>query len=383
MSECILFVDDDPNTLLTYQRGLRNKFEVEVAIGAGEALALIGAGRSYAVIVADMHMPGMSGTEFLERTREIAPDAVRIMLTGTVSPSTAVEAINRGSVYRFLAKPLPSDMLALALEEALKQYRLIMAERQLLEETLAGSIKVLVDMLALVEPASFAMGERIRDYMRTFIAARRPADSWVLEIAALLSQIRFIAIPGVVAEKIRKGTSLLPGESEMLARATGASHDLINNIPRLRPVAEIVLYQQKNQDGTGFPQDAISGGDIPYGARLLKIVTEVVTWESNGYSALEALVHMRKSPEQFDAALVGEVVDCFKIEVIDLPAPARERREIALSELATGQRLLANILTPAGLVVVAGGSEVTRLLLERIRNFASVQQLIEPFVIEA
>ncbi|WP_162274646.1 HD domain-containing phosphohydrolase [Verrucomicrobium sp. GAS474] len=382
MSEKVLFVDDDPNTLVVYQRFLQRKFEVEVAGGAEEALALIGKGASYAVIVADMEMPGMSGTEFLEKTRLSSPDTVRMMLTGSIDPQTAIEAINKGSVYRFLSKPCPADVFALAIEEALKQYRLVTAERELLEQTLAGSIKVLVDMLALVEPAAFVVGERVRDYLRDFGTARRSPDAWTFEVAALLSQIRFIALPSEVTEKVRKGKPLDVNESEMMARATGASHDLIRNIPRLQLVAEIVLSQQKNYDGSGYPQDGASETAIPYGARLLKIFSEIVDWENRGGSLREALAHMEGNPGQFDPALVVEVLERFRIDPSDTPTGAKEIREVALADLAIGQILMASIMTSAGLVVLAGGSKITRLLLERVRNFAAIQRLVEPFRIE-
>ena len=383
MSEKVLFVDDDPNTLLVYQRYLKRKFEVDVANGAEEALALIGNGAAYAVIIADMEMPGMSGTEFLERTRQSSPETVRMMLTGSIDPQTAVEAINKGSVYRFLAKPCPAEDFSRAVEEALKQYRLVTAERELLEQTLAGSIRMVVDMLALVEPAAFGVGERVRDYLRDFGAARRSPDSWTFEVAALLGQVRFIALPAEVAEKVRKGKPLDPHENEMMVRATGTSHDMIRHIPRLRLVSEIVLYQQKNYDGTGFPQDEVAGEAIPYGARLLKIFSEIVDWENRGASLLEALVHMQSLPAQFDAALIGEVSESFKIDVAAMPVRTQEMRDVTLADLAIGQLLVCNIMTAAGLVVLAGGNKITHLLLQRVRNFASTQRLVEPFVIEA
>ena len=389
MSEKILFVDDDPNILAAHQRNFRRKFNLDVALGAQEALTLIAAaGREpYAVVMADMRMPGMSGTEFLEKVRESSPNTTRMMLTGNIDQPTAAEAINRGSVYRFLNKPCPAETLELSLDEGLRYHRLVIAERQLLEKTLAGSVKVLTDMLALVDPVSFGVGKRLRDSVRAFLGTERRPDAWALEIAALLSQIGCVTVPASVTQKARKGVPLDHGETEMLARAPGIAHGLICNIPRLEPVAGMILYQQKNYDGTGLPHDATAGEAIPYGARLLKILLEIIHWEERGASVLEALLHMQRMPGQFDPGLVEEAQRRLNAPGASIPAsagvPNGNGREVKISELMTGQRLVSNIVTSKGLIVVSGGNEITPLFLERIRNFSTIERLIEPVMIEA
>jgi len=140
MSVKILCVDDESNVLEAYQRNLRKRFTIDTALGGEPALALIASQGPYAVIVTDMQMPGMDGVEFLTRAQQKAPDTVRLMLTGNADQKTAVEAVNKGHVFQFLNKPCPPEMLAVALENGIKQYRLITAEREVLEYTLNGSI---------------------------------------------------------------------------------------------------------------------------------------------------------------------------------------------------------------------------------------------------
>jgi DNA-binding NtrC family response regulator len=88
MSKKILFVDDEPNVLQSIKRGMRSEFELDIACGGQEGLASIQSSGPYAVVVSDMRMPGMNGIEFLEQARALAPDTVRIMLTGNLVSSS-------------------------------------------------------------------------------------------------------------------------------------------------------------------------------------------------------------------------------------------------------------------------------------------------------
>src|ERR1700682_6028519 len=101
----ILFVDDEPELLTSFKRTLRDSYDVETANSGIEGLKALAERGPYAVIVADMRMPGMNGIEFLVRASEEAPDSVRLMLTGDADQQTSVEAINKGQIFRFLTKP--------------------------------------------------------------------------------------------------------------------------------------------------------------------------------------------------------------------------------------------------------------------------------------
>lgn len=128
----ILFVDDEPNTLEGYQRLLRRRFQIDTAIGAQEALDAIRCRGPYAVVVADVRMPDMTGIELLMEVREAAPQTVRIVLTGNADQKTAVDARERGKVFRYLGKPCSPQMLIEALEAGLTEYASTTAEANLL-----------------------------------------------------------------------------------------------------------------------------------------------------------------------------------------------------------------------------------------------------------
>src|SRR5208282_5517260 len=165
MNTKILFVDDEPNVLSGYQRKMRKDFPLDIALGGEKGLALMQEQGPYAVIVSDMQMPGMSGLEFLAKVEAISPDTVRMILTGNADQKTVVDAINCGHIFRFLTKPCEPELLGEMLTAGLKQYGLITAERQLLEKTLHGSVKMLTDILSILDPLSFRRAQRLREYM--------------------------------------------------------------------------------------------------------------------------------------------------------------------------------------------------------------------------
>ncbi len=137
MSEKILIVDDDPHVLDGYTRSLRKRFHLDVASSAQAALDMATQHGPYAVVVADMRMPGMDGLELLTRLRKLAPDTVRIMLTGNADQQTAVNAVNQGQVFKFLNKPCKRETMAAALRSGLAEFNHTKERRMRLEQSTA------------------------------------------------------------------------------------------------------------------------------------------------------------------------------------------------------------------------------------------------------
>lgn len=382
MSSKILFVDDEPNVLDAYQRSLRKRFTIDTALSGDAGLALLTQRGPYAVIVADMQMPGMNGVEFLTLARQRAPDSVRLMLTGNADQKTAVEAVNKGHVYQFLNKPCPPEMLVLALDNSIRQYQLITAERELLEKTLNGSINMLTGILASAEPHSFGRGERLRDYMRAFARSLTMTQTWELELAAMLSQIGFVTVPPRVVEKMRREAELTDAEKEVLTRIPEIGANLLANIPRLESVARIVRYQNKNYDGSGFPADSVVGDEIPIGSRILKVLSEMMELENSALSKAKALEQMQARTGRYDPQVLDSTFACFDVY---LPAPTAVKvaiKAIPLKELTIGHILSANVETKDGVLIVCAGTKVSQMALEKLRNFDQIQGIKEPIHVQ-
>jgi response regulator RpfG family c-di-GMP phosphodiesterase len=120
----VLYVDDEVNLLNAFQRIFKgDSFQVTTTSDVEQALDLVRQ-KPFHVIASDYRMPILNGIEFFERTREISPDSLRILITGMCDFDAAVEAINRGKVYRFITKPWNNNDLRAAVHQALEYWRL-------------------------------------------------------------------------------------------------------------------------------------------------------------------------------------------------------------------------------------------------------------------
>lgn len=135
----VLCVDDEPNVLEGLKRTLRRSFQVVTAVGPEAGLQALQREGPFAAIVSDLSMPGMDGVAFFERSRKICPDSMRILLTGDADLNSAMSAINRGSIFRFLLKPCAPDVLQEALTEAVKQFNVSRQERPTPVDALPGA----------------------------------------------------------------------------------------------------------------------------------------------------------------------------------------------------------------------------------------------------
>lgn len=364
MSERILCVDDDPNVLQAYKRTLRKRYDMELALGGEDGLKALEESGPYAVVVSDMRMPGMSGIEFLRQVREIAPDTVRMMLTGNADQGTAIDAVNEGAVFRFMTKPCPPETFAQMLDAGLQQYRLVTAEKELLSRTLAGSVRVLSEILTTVSPQAFGRASRARATVSQLCRALKVPNAWQVEIAAMLSQIGCVAVPAPILDKVYRGDQLKPQEQEIYESHPKLARELLAKIPRLESVAEIVGYQEKRYDGSGFPHDYVAGEKIPMGARILKLALDWDSLINLGLNPEMALAEINDRDGWYDAKVVAAFHRCLKITDVHVV------RQVRVADLKDGTVLADNVVSVQGTLLCSKGQVVTPAIRLRLRNYA-------------
>jgi response regulator RpfG family c-di-GMP phosphodiesterase len=365
----ILCVDDEEHVLDSFRDTFRRIFDVRTATGATAALAMLRQEPdAYAVILSDMRMPGMFGSEFLREARAVAPASVRILLTGYADLDSAIRAVNDAQLFRFLTKPCESEQLVRAGLAALAQHRLVTAERVLLEQTLRGCVNALVEVLALASPAAFGRAGRVRDYVRKFAETLALENRWEIEVAAMLAHIGAVTLPSQTAEKLYTGHSLSPEEKAMVDRMPQSARRLLANIPRLDGVVKILDAYNGRSPANGEPP--------PVGANMLRIAVDYEELESSGLTDTVALGAMR-GRGSYDPQLL----DAFS-RVVGVGGQAPLVRELSLSDLRTGMTLADDVQTLGGQLLVARGQTVSDHLLERLTNLRA--DLREPLrVIES
>lgn len=388
MSEnLVLLVDDEPNVL----RGLtRELYEADVctvqtAANAEEGLSAIYNNPTIQTVISDFHMPGMKGIAFLAEVEKFNPDITRIILTGAAELAIAIEAVNRGHIFRFLLKPCPSDIFVGSVKAGIRQYRLVNSEKELLQKTLSGSIKIMVDILAALDPISFAQANRLRDMARPFAIALQMDQIWEVELAALLSQIGTVTVPREVLEKRNRGDELLGYEKGMLRSIPRIGAQLVQNIPRLENIAKAILYQNAPYKSYTGTLNDIAGNHIPQTARLLKIIIDYDQFLMEALNPEAALSEMLKNREDYDLRMF-EVFRQIIVEVGSLRDFSGEKDNtnvefVLIDDVRPGMALAKDVFDKRGRLVVTKGTIITEVLRLRLANFFWTQGMIEPVAI--
>lgn len=356
----ILCVDDEPRVLESLCLHLNRHFEVHTANSGAAGLEILKSSGPFAVALSDMRMPVMDGATFLSQIHKIAPETVRMLLTGQTDITLATKAINEGQIFRFMTKPCPPDELIKSLSIGVEQHRLITAEKELLQKTLLGSIKALTDILAIINPVAFSRSTRIKRHTSELAQKINLPNTWQVEAAAMLSQLGYVALPPETVEKIYYGEELTPEEAIMIPGVPKVAAQLIGAIPRLEPVLEILetLDKPLRRDNVDLTKT------IPIGARILKIAIDIDSLQAQGCSIQFAIDTLKGRNQRYDSELLTAFA-----ELHGAVEKADEIMELPLKAVKLGMILADKVCTESGALLVPPGFEVTPSFLHLIKNF--------------
>jgi response regulator RpfG family c-di-GMP phosphodiesterase len=317
------------------------------------------------VVISDMRMPGINGAQFLAEVRQTTPDTVRMLLTGYTDLKAAIDAVNEGNIFRFLAKPCEKDVLAKAITTGFVQYRLVTAEKELLENTLMGSIKVLSDVLSAASPEAFGRSRRIARYVRHLVSSFDLPSPWRFEAAAMLSQLGCVTLDPDVIQRAYLGEVLSPEDQTRFDAHPQVAKDLLVNIPRLEAVAWMISQQLVKETPDADPNSLASGAEtIGFGAKMLKLAVAVDNLTLKGLSEEKAIAKLHDRRAEFGPEMLAALAG------IKPEGATMELRKLPLSKVRAGMFLQQEIRTKAGMLVVAKGQEVTHTLLIKLENFS-------------
>jgi response regulator RpfG family c-di-GMP phosphodiesterase len=399
----ILVVDDDEAVLSVIEEQLKwEGYQVVTATSPTTALEYL-ATTAFSVIVCDQCMPEMQGLDFLAKARELRPSTSRMLITGVLSLDTLIDAINRGEIFRFIAKPwLRAELLA-TVKNGVHRFELYEANHRLHNEAmrlneklkstnfeLNGRLEELVEKTRALDTAHIAMRANFEQSLElcyriinTFYPllgqqtkavvdiCRRMAETkhftdeekHVLTVSAWLYDIGLIGFERELLHKyFTKPGSLTPEEIKTLKNHPAYGQTLASFVDQLRTVGETIRAHHEQFDGKGYP-DALAGEAIPWTARCLSLAVYYAESTLSRQQTIEAIV--RESGRRFDPEAVRLF---FKVtQIAELP---RNVREIMLEELIPGMRLVKGIYSPSGLLLVAEGQDLTHATISKIKNYS-------------
>jgi CheY-like chemotaxis protein len=366
----VLVVDDDPTVLDTLDHLLGGEYRVLTALDGDAALALLDEHGPPAVVISDLHMPGMDGIELLGEVLRRYPETSRVLHTARADLTAALAAINASHVLRMITKPCSTAELRNAVREAVQWHQLAAAEHELLDKTLRTSLDALFGCLQLASPQAFARAGRIRDLVGLICRQLELASVWEIEVAAMASQLGAVTVPPSVLAKLDRGQPLPEDEQRMIDAIPDVAVRLLADIPRLDVVVDIVrsLHGEHGVQA----RDASSAAKVRTAVMVLRAAIAYEGCRSRGVA-----------PDKILSVLAG----AFDIDPAVLAALRQVQDSVThddavlacrVSELEVGMRIAEDVVGASGPILIGRGMQVTDLLLERLTNFRSKGQLVEP-----
>ena len=402
----VLCVDDEPNMLAALKRALRgNGYGVLTAEGGAQAIEMLGK-LPVDLVVSDMRMPGMDGSQFLEHVHREWPQVIRILLTGHAEQGSTVAAINRGRIFRYLSKPWDERDLLAALHEGTERLTLErekvrlealtrqqnaelrtlntdlearVAERTQelseanarLERSYLKTIKVFSNLLELRSGQLAGHGRRVAEVARDLARAMGLAEDVVRQVfvAGLLHDIGLIGM----ADKLLGRPAMRYSSEELSQYRTHpqVAEQSLLALDDMQPLLPMIRGHHERHDGTGYP-DKLAGAAIPLGARILA-VADAYDDLQNGHvaevtlTAQEARILMRKGRgTQFDP----EVLDVF-LQTLENAAAAEQTKDMVLptAALSADMVLARDLVSSRGVLMLTAGHRLTASMIRKIREF--------------
>jgi putative two-component system response regulator len=265
MAETVLFVDDEEYVLNAVERiFIGSPWRIIRAAGAEEALVSL-AKEEVAVLVSDNLMPGIRGVELLSRAKTVSPDTVKILMTGHADIPTAIEAINRGEVFRFVEKPWDNNVLLSTVEDGVARYRLLRSLR-INDEAVTRS---LAQTIELKDPYTRGHCDRVAGY--ALLLAKTLGLSAEMQkgivYGSWLHDCGKIGVP----EAILNSTDILSEQDWLMIKQHPAWGADVARQAELSPVViNVIQFHHERWNGEGYPA-GVAGTDIPLEARIVTI----------------------------------------------------------------------------------------------------------------
>ncbi|MCC6396794.1 MAG: response regulator [Bacteroidetes bacterium] len=392
----VLYVDDEEPLLAAFSSLLRREHvEVTTLHAPQEIETVLQREGPFAMVFSDLRMPGMDGVAVLEHVAKTHPHTMRVLVTGFADHESTIRAINDGGIQRYISKPWEDRTLRELVREGVRAHNLESHNTHLLEElktrneamkellqgTLAGSTRILSDLVGHVNPEAAAQVDRIRRAGKTVLAMLPNVGSlerWEALRAFDLFNLGIAALPAWILVGLTKhGLSSIERFPHATTHNLLAS-DMLKEIPRFEGVARIIRLQQKDYDGSGPPaEDVVAGVEIPLGARILHVLIDLDRQSTRHFRGRAVLEQMARHPEKYDVSIIRTL-----LEGKSASQPSAMSTVHSLDELQTGALLLNDIVTEDGQILLRKGMILSDGALVMIRQWARHDTVVLPIQVQ-
>lgn len=408
----LLLVDDNPEFLKLLELYLETEpYELFAFESAEEALPFLD-DHDFAAIISDQFMPGLSGLEFLQVARPKQPFSSFILVTGNADRNTAIEAVNSGEIFRFIAKPFKRQLFLDTLEKAIEQYNLHKTNQQLQRETrqlneqlqqanasLQEKLEELHNQQEALKKANDALEKNFKhslDLCHRIISTYSPLlgkdTRAVVEICDHFCQsdelsqdvkrelqisawLHNIGLVGVSRELLTGGNTrfLNRNERRVLESHPIVGQAIVSFMEDLGNVGEIIRAHHERWDGTGYP-DGLRQDYIPMAARYLAVACAYVESKLPRNEAVNYII------DQSGKAFFPEAVRLF-LKVTELGPLPQQVKEITLNQLRENMVIASDIHTSSGLLLLPEGQRITRDILLRIQHHNLIDAITDRILV--
>lgn len=326
------------------------------------------------LILLDIEMPGMDGKEFLKKfksTKE-GKEIPVLMVTSVEEVESMIECFKEGA-DDYITKPFEPEVLKARIENSLSKYLLHKLEKELLDKTFSGTIKILSDVLSTLSPTLFGRANRIRRIAKLLCDELSYSNPWEVEMAALFSLLGCITLPEEILDKISQGKILLPEEKLQYERHPISGYKLIAQIPRLEQVAQIILFQNI----VTFTQFNILPSEllrkytsVPYGAKILHAAIHYEAAQSKAKNRMDLMSFINSTDYEKDIYIAMERVMFIENGKI--------MKQITVKELEIGMIFADDIFSSSGNRVASKWMEVSYSIQERLLQIHERVSVKEP-----
>ncbi len=243
-----------------------------------------------------------------------------------------------------------------------------------------GSIKQLTEVITLARPREGKRVEMMRRWARKIAKKLNLEKNWELDLAVMLGRIGLVGIPTAVLEKIDHNRRLEANEQKLYDSVPMISADIISHVPRLENVAKAVRYQAKNYDGTGLPEDDITGDDIPLAARILSVPNGVIDITAGQNAGDLGFAHLKSLEGKFDPAileLTEQVISEMRQETTT-ESGVWANEFLPVNLLRSGVTLADDLTFPDGHLILSKGTELSDAQVHRIKGIHTTRKIAEP-----